>query len=126
MGAQIGDLRIRLDAIGGELAIGAAGGRESGAALRELGGLIGKVETLRADDTGAWVWIVHVPRHAPRQPVVAHAQAWQRDHDKLVTLRPDRLAAILGQDLNEQVDAKMVINRARKWKAVGDGTGGHV
>ena len=58
-----------------------------------------RVETLRAEDTGAWVWIVHVPRHAPRQPVVAHAQAWQRDHDKLVTLRPDRLAAILAEPL---------------------------
>jgi hypothetical protein len=29
-------------------------------------------------------------------------------------------------DLNEQVDAKMAVNRARKWKATGDGTGGHV
>lgn len=37
-----------------------------------------------------------------------------------------RLAGILGHDLYEQVDAKMVINRARKWKAAGDGTGSHV
>ena len=58
-----------------------------------------RVEALRAEDTGAWVWIVHVPRHAPRQPVVAHDQAWQRDHDKLVTLRPDRLAAILAEPM---------------------------
>jgi NTP pyrophosphatase (non-canonical NTP hydrolase) len=37
-----------------------------------------------------------------------------------------RLVALAGMDLNEQVDAKMAVNRARKWKATGDGTGGHV
>jgi ATP-dependent DNA helicase RecG len=55
------------------------------------------VEALQATDTGAWVWVLHVPRHAPRQPVVAHDQAWQRDDDKLVPLRADRLAAILAE-----------------------------
>lgn len=57
------------------------------------------VEALRADDTGAVVWIVHVPRHAPRKPVYAHDAAWQRDHDKLVMLHEDRLAAILAEPL---------------------------
>ncbi len=57
------------------------------------------VEVLRADDTGAAVWVVHVPRHAPRKPVYAHDTAWQRDHDKLVPLREDRLAAILAEPL---------------------------
>ena len=61
------------------------------------------VEELHASDTGATVWLVHVPRHAPRQPVQAHDKAWQRDGDSLVELRPDRLRAILteliaGQD----------------------------
>ncbi len=37
-----------------------------------------------------------------------------------------RLVALAGMDLDEQVDAKMAINRARKWKSAGDGTGGHV
>jgi len=37
-----------------------------------------------------------------------------------------RLVALAGMDLGEQVDAKMAINRARQWKAAGDGTGGHV
>lgn len=58
-----------------------------------------QVEVLRADDTGAVVWLVHVPRHAPRRPVVAHDVAWQRDHDKLVPLREDRMAAILAEPL---------------------------
>ena len=37
-----------------------------------------------------------------------------------------RLVALAGMDLAEQVDAKMAVNRACKWKAAGDGTGGHV
>ena len=37
-----------------------------------------------------------------------------------------RLVALAGMELSEQVDAKMAVNRARKWKAAGDGTGGHV
>lgn len=36
------------------------------------------------------------------------------------------LAGLRGFDLGEAVDAKMAINRARKWKALGDGTGYHV
>ncbi len=54
-----------------------------------------RLEELRAIDTGAIVWLVHVPRHAPRQPVQAHDKAWQRDRDSLVELRPDRLRGIL-------------------------------
>lgn len=37
-----------------------------------------------------------------------------------------RLLALAGMDLAEQVDAKMEVNRARTWRAAGDGTGGHV
>lgn len=37
-----------------------------------------------------------------------------------------RLAALAGRDLAVEVDAKMKINRVRKWKRAGDGTGGHV
>ncbi|MCU0966996.1 MAG: putative DNA binding domain-containing protein, partial [Burkholderiaceae bacterium] len=57
------------------------------------------VELLRAEDTAAEVWVLHVPRHAARKPVYAHDAAWQRDHDKLVSLREDRLAAILAEPL---------------------------
>ena len=53
------------------------------------------VDVHRATDTGATVWLVHVPRHAPRKPVYSHAKAWQRDGDSLTTLRDDRLQAIL-------------------------------
>jgi ATP-dependent DNA helicase RecG len=66
------------------------------------------VEALQANDTGAVVWLVHVPCHAPRQPVQAHDKAWQRDGDSLVELRPDRLRGILteliaGQDWSAEL-----------------------
>ena len=54
-----------------------------------------RVQELRASDTGAVVWLVHVPRHAPRELVFAHDQAWQRDGDSLTGLREDRRRAIL-------------------------------
>ena len=37
-----------------------------------------------------------------------------------------QVAAILGVDLHEEIDKKMAINRARKWKLRGDGCGDHV
>ena len=37
-----------------------------------------------------------------------------------------RLVALTGRDLAQEVDAKMAVNRARRWYAAGDGTGGHV
>ena len=53
IGAQISDLRTRLDSIGGDLALAAVDGHETGAALRELGGLISTVEALRNDHLAA-------------------------------------------------------------------------
>lgn len=58
-----------------------------------------RVQELRARDTGATVWLVHVPRHAPRELVLAHDKAWQRDGDSLVELREDRRRAILAEPL---------------------------
>lgn len=52
------------------------------------------------------------------------AEAGREAADVVILLH--RLAGILGLELSEQVDAKMVINRARKWKSSGDGTGGHI
>ena len=52
------------------------------------------------------------------------AEAGREAADVVILLH--RLAGILGLELNEQVDAKMAINRARKWKTTGDGTGSHI
>ena len=67
-----------------------------------------RIEVRQASDTGAIVWLVHVPRHAARLPVQAHDRAWQRDGDSLVELRPDRLRAMLtemiaGQDWSAEI-----------------------
>jgi len=53
-----------------------------------------------------------------------HAEAGREAADVVILLH--RIAALIGADLYEQVDAKMQINRARQWKAAGDGTGSHV
>lgn len=53
-----------------------------------------------------------------------HAEAGREAADVVILLH--RLTGILGLELSEQVDAKMAINRARKWKSSGDGTGGHI
>ena len=53
------------------------------------------IDEHRATDTGAVVWLVHVPRHSPRLPVYAHGKAWARDGESLTALRDDRLQAIL-------------------------------
>lgn len=68
-----------------------------------------RVQQLHARDTGSVVWLVHVPRHAPREPVLAHDKAWQRDGDSLVELREDRRRAILAEPLaGEDWSAAMV------------------
>lgn len=58
-----------------------------------------RVQELHASDTGTVVWLVQVPRHAPRELVLAHDQAWQRDGDSLTQLREDRRKAILYEHL---------------------------
>lgn len=52
------------------------------------------------------------------------AEAGREAADVAILLH--RLVGLLGMELSEQVEAKMQVNRARTWKAAGDGTGGHV
>jgi ATP-dependent DNA helicase RecG len=65
-----------------------------------------------ASDTQAKVWVVHVPRHAPRLPVYAHHKAWQRDGDSLTELRDDRKQAILGELLAAEDWSAVVVPAA--------------
>ena len=71
-----------------------------------------RVEELRTSDTGAVVWLVQVPRHAPREPVLAHDKAWQRDGDSLTTLHPDRHRAILCEHLAGEDWSATIVPRA--------------
>jgi NTP pyrophosphatase (non-canonical NTP hydrolase) len=52
------------------------------------------------------------------------AEAGREAADVVILLH--RLAGILGMELSDQVEAKMMVNRRRKWKSAGDGTGGHI
>ena len=44
------------------------------------------IEEFVTDDTKNRVWIIHIPKHLPRRPVLAHKKAWQRIEDSLVEL----------------------------------------
>lgn len=52
------------------------------------------------------------------------AEAGKEAADVVILLH--RLMGDLGKDLSTEVDAKMAINRNRKWISAGDGTGRHV
>lgn len=68
-----------------------------------------RIEELQASDTSAIIWLVHVPRHFPRQPVLAHDKAWQRDGDSLTGLREDRRRAILAEHLTGEDWSAVVV-----------------
>lgn len=51
------------------------------------------------DDTIKKVWIIHIPKHFPRQPVYAHKKAWQRIKDSLVPMTKERMDAILSEPI---------------------------
>ncbi len=62
-----------------------------------------KVDEYITSDTAKTVWILHIPKHSPRQPVIAHKKAWQRIGDSLVELTGSRKDAIL-QELLQTVE----------------------
>lgn len=72
-----------------------------------------RIHELRASDTGAVVWLVHVPRHAPRSLVLAHDKAWQRDGESLTDLREVRRSGILAEPLVGEDWSAAVVERAR-------------
>ncbi len=53
-----------------------------------------------------------------------HAEAALEAADVFILLY--RVATVCGFDINEAVNRKMAINRARKWARKGDGTGSHI
>lgn len=72
-----------------------------------------RVEEIRTSDTGQLVWLIHIPRHAPRQPVVSHRKAWQRIGDSLKELRAERHEAILCEQLAGQDWSAGLVPNAR-------------
>lgn len=59
-----------------------------------------RVEAFTTSDTNKTVWVLHIPKHAARQPVIAHRKAWQRSGDSLIELTASRKAAILIEPLH--------------------------
>lgn len=57
------------------------------------------IEEFITEDTQKRVWVIHIPRHFPRRPVLAHKKAWQRIEDSLVEMTPERMDAILTEPL---------------------------
>ena len=57
------------------------------------------IEEFITDDTHKRVWVIHIPRHFPRRPVLAHKKAWQRIEDSLVEMTPERMEAILTEPI---------------------------
>lgn len=55
------------------------------------------IEEFITDDTNKTVWIIHIPKHRPRRPVIAHKKAWQRVKESLVYLSNEREGAILAE-----------------------------
>ena len=58
-----------------------------------------RIEQLKTSDTNKTVWVLHIPKHMPRLPVIAHKKAWQRSGDSLIELTPSRRNAILNESL---------------------------
>lgn len=66
------------------------------------------IQEFKTDDTNKIVWVITIPKHFPRTPVVVHKKAWQRIKDSLVPLTKERRDAILsepiaGQDWSAEV-----------------------
>ena len=57
------------------------------------------IEQFVTEDIHKTVWVIHIPKHQPKLPVYAHNKAWQRIEDSLVELTPERLNAILEEQL---------------------------
>lgn len=65
-----------------------------------------------AADTHARVWVIQIPKHAPRRPVRAKGNSWQRVGDSLVELRSERLETILYEPFGNQDWSALTVPQA--------------
>jgi len=103
---------------GGHLVIGVHDGSLDIIGIQEFGGITAQniklrvtqkcpgvdsdnlyINELITTDSQKTVWVIQVPKHLPRRPVLAHNKAWQRIEDSLVELRRERLDAILKEPI---------------------------
>jgi len=55
------------------------------------------IDSITTSDTDKTIWIIHVPKHLPRQPVIAHKYAWQRAGESTIRISEERLQTILNE-----------------------------
>lgn len=58
-----------------------------------------RVEEFVTADTAKVVWVIHIPKHLPRRPVLAHRKKWQRIGDSLELLTREREDVILNEEI---------------------------
>jgi ATP-dependent DNA helicase RecG len=58
------------------------------------------VEVFDTSDTLKTIWVLHIPKHKPRKPVIAHKKAWQRIGDSLILMTKEREEAILNESIH--------------------------
>lgn len=57
------------------------------------------IEEFVTDDTKKIVWVIKIPKHQSRKPVIVYKKAWQRIKDSLVQMTSERMAAILSEPM---------------------------
>ncbi len=63
------------------------------------------------DDSNKTVWIIHIPKHKPRQAVIAHTKAYMRIGDSLVEMSEERHNSIIHElILDDDWSAKIISN----------------
>jgi ATP-dependent DNA helicase RecG len=62
------------------------------------------VEAHVTSDSKKTIWVLHIPKHKPRKPVIAHKKVWQRIGDSLVQITKEREEAILTEPLQVPTD----------------------
>lgn len=60
------------------------------------------IEEYIASDSQKRVWVIHIPKHRSRMPVLSHGKAWQRIKDSLVQITDERMQAILSEPMAGQ------------------------
>lgn len=74
------------------------------------------IEEFVTDDTNKTVWIVNIPKHAPRKMVIAHRKAWQRLGDSIVEIESEREKQILTESIiGEDWSAVIIPEATSEW-----------
>lgn len=62
------------------------------------------VDEITTSDTKKTIWIINIPKHLPRKPVIAHKKAWQRSGESLIELTKEREDVILSEQIHQIED----------------------